>query len=421
MAFNKNYLSAQSQPWAREVQKRVANLETSFRSAEVNNTTRDDQLAASFRRLDATFLETKTANENAIEAINRILGLGEPDGDAIDGVNIIDESVDGAKIVANSVTADQIEAGTITATQISSEYVYAGNISATQINAGTISGSRVAGGTIVGTQLKTATTNRRIELESTQMSIYDENDEFSGSILGEGTDSGAIVKISGTGDSFLGVLSAGVLLSGSPASNLTVSSGGISAVGNFSFSDGNVTMLGDEPTFTMLDTGASPSRFGSFKLNAQNQFEASGWRAINDMNVGGDLFVSMDVDSGSTVRVTSGNKLVKSSSSLRYKEQIELLDLDYDLLTSMNVKSFKFINDVKENGEKASKIYGFIAEELHELGLQELVIYEELEDGTVRPDGIREDSISAATYWLVKVQANKINDLEDRIAILEAS
>jgi hypothetical protein len=55
VTFSKNYLSAQSQPWAREVQKRLANLEATFRSAEVNNTTRDDQLAASFRRLDAAF------------------------------------------------------------------------------------------------------------------------------------------------------------------------------------------------------------------------------------------------------------------------------------------------------------------------------------------------------------------------------
>jgi len=406
MAFSRNYLSAQSQPWAREIQKRLSNIETAFRSAEVNNTTRDDQLAASFRRLDATFLETQQAaadaqqaSQDAIDAINRILGLGEPGGDPVDGANIVTDS--------------------ITATQISSDYVYAGEIEAGQITSGSISGNFISGGTIVGTQLKTAVSNRRIELESTQIAVYDENNNFTGSIFGIGTANGATLELSSGGSGLIQIWNGGMIFYGSGGKFAALSSNGFGSFGPL-YSSGDDIFIGGnnsyDPTFRMNIFNATNREM---KVNSKGQFEADGWRAINDVNVGGDLFVSMNVGSGSTVRVTSGNKLVKSSSSLRHKEQIELLELDYDLLTSVNVKSFKFINDVKENGENASKIYGFIAEELDELGLQDLVIYEELEDGTKQPDGIREDSISAVTYWLVKVQAEKINNLENEINKLQ--
>ena len=70
MAFNKNYLPAQTQPWAREVQKRIENTETAFRSAEVNNTTRDDQLASSLRQVQAASAAATTAANSALAAIN---------------------------------------------------------------------------------------------------------------------------------------------------------------------------------------------------------------------------------------------------------------------------------------------------------------------------------------------------------------
>lgn len=136
MAFNKNYLPAQSQLWAREVQKRIENTETAFRSAEVNNTTRDDQLASSFRQVQTAANDAKeaadtalTASETALSAISGLTGLGEP-GSEYD--------VNGANLVVGSVTATQIDA----------DYVYAGSISANQIDAGTLSANFISGGTI---------------------------------------------------------------------------------------------------------------------------------------------------------------------------------------------------------------------------------------------------------------------------------
>lgn len=393
MTFSKNYLSNQSQPWAREVTKRIVNIENAFRSAEVNNTTRDDQLAASFRRLDANVLATQAATEDALNAINKVLGLGEPDGDPIDGSNVIDDSLPGAKIVANTITANEI----------SSQYIYAGTIDADQINAGTL----------VGFTIKTKSTGQRVELENSAASFYDDLNRFTGQILGVGEDRGATLEMKSTGSGQVQVWSGGALFYASGGKFASISSNGFGSFGQLAAVGDDLVISGNnsyDPTFRMELFGATNREM---KINSQGQFEAFGFRAINNMNVGGDFFASLPVGSGTTVQVTSGNQFVKISSSLRYKQDVSDIEIDYDLLTSMNVKTFRFKNDVIQYGEEAQKIYGFIAEELHDLGLVDFVIYEELEDGTKRPDGIKQDSIFAATYKLVQIQSEKIKNLEN--------
>lgn len=399
MSFSKNYLSAQSQPWAREVQKRVTNLESAFRSAEVNNTTRDDQLASSFRRLDATFIKTQQASEDAIDAINRVLGLGQPNGDPVDGDNLIDRTVNGAAIVTGSVTANEINAN----------YIYAGTIDADQINAGTL----------VGFTIKTKNSGQRVELANSAVSFFDDFDRFTGQILAVGEDRGATLEIKSTGSGQVQVWQGGVLFYAAGGPFASISSNGFGCFnGQLAAVGADLVVSGNSfynPALTMEPFGETNRQM---KVNAGGQFEAFGFRSINNMNVGGDLFASPPVGSGSTVQVTSGNKFVKISSSLRYKEEVEDIKIDYDLLTSMKVKTFKFKNDVKEYGEKAQKIYGFIAEELHDMGLVDFVIYENLRDGTTRPDGINQDSIFAATYKLVQMQSEKIKSLENITANL---
>lgn len=385
MTFSKNYLSNQSQPWAREVTKRIVNIENAFRSAEVNNTTRDDQLAASFRRLDQNFYDTKEANENAIDAINKVLGLGEPDGDPIDGSNVINNSLPGAKIVANTITANEI----------SSQYIYAGTITAEQINAGTIT----------GINFRTAASGVRVELKNNEVEFFN-NTSFVGSMYGS-TDPLAsqalYVDLQSSGGGFV----------------VNAPSRGLYVVGEIGAFGGNVFATGNVEAGASIRVGYLNGLGLTFYDNGNNQLEGPGFRATGNINVAGDIFASLPTGSGSTVQVNSGNQFVKSSSSLRYKEQIKHMDIDYDLLSSMSVKTFKFKSEVQSYGEEAATIYGFIAEEVDEIGLTDFVIYEELEDGSIRPDGIRSDSISAATYRLVQMQGKKIKTLEQKVTELE--
>ena len=227
MTFSKNYLSNQSQPWAREVNKRIVNIENAFRSAEVNNTTRDDQLAASFRRLDANVLATQTATENALDAINAILGLGTAPAEGEDP----EYPINGANIVAN----------TITATEISSQYVYAGTISANQINAGILQGITI----------KTSGVGNRIELTNDEIAIYNTSN-LVGEIYGS--------FFNGQGATFFDVGSGGMVLQ---------SSYQIFAVGNFGVyqgqfsSEGNATFLSNlyNPQGYNNTTTASPNTY----------------------------------------------------------------------------------------------------------------------------------------------------------------
>lgn len=382
MTFSKNYLSNQSQPWAREVTKRIVNIENAFRSAEVNNTTRDDQLAASFRRLDQNFYDTKEANENAIDAINAVLGLGEAPEEGEEP----EYPINGANIVADTITANEI----------SSEYVYAGNISANQINAGTIT----------GITFRTSAFGQRVQIQDNEIQIYND----SGTLVGE---------LYGTTDP----LSNQALYIDTTSSNagfLVDAPGGVFIRGNFGVYQANASIEGSlavRDNFTIGSTVASSGL--TFYDNGDDQMEGPGFRATGNINVAGDLLASLPSGTGSDVRITSNNKLVKSSSSLRYKQDVSEAEIDYDLLASINVKTFKFKNDVIEYGEEAQKVYGFIAEELHDLGLVDFVIYEKLEDGTKRPDGIKEDSIFAATYKLVQMQGEKIKTLEQKVTELE--
>jgi hypothetical protein len=86
--FPKNNLPEPAQPWAREVQKQLANVIASDRSNEINNATRDNQLNTSLISI------SKVAND-ASSAINGLLGLGSSGS-------------------SYTINADNINAGTIT-------------------------------------------------------------------------------------------------------------------------------------------------------------------------------------------------------------------------------------------------------------------------------------------------------------------
>jgi CII-binding regulator of phage lambda lysogenization HflD len=152
--------------------------------------------------------------------------------------------------------------------------------------------------------------------------------------------------------------------------------------------------------------------------NTSGQIESFGFRATGNINVAGDLFVAMDSGSGTTVVVDGNNKFLKSSSSQRYKQQIQEMPVEAKIL-SMPLKTFKYDYDVQTYGNEAPTLYGYIAEELDAQGLDDFVIYETLEDGTKRPDAVRYDSIFAALHKTVQNQASIISSLEARLAALE--
>lgn len=217
MVFPKNNLPTDSQPWTRDVEKRVENLESTFRSAEINNVTRDSQALSQIRRLDAAVVSAQAAADEANAAIAGLTSLGT-DGSTY--------SVHGGNITANTITANEI----------SSTYVYAGTIDADQINAGTVTGLNINGGTL------STTGARHVEISGTNANFYDSSGTLSGRVTA-GEDGRAATMYFGTGISGVFAYNGGLELE----SNGTVQvpgGNGLSVTGGNLTADNRITSVG---------------------------------------------------------------------------------------------------------------------------------------------------------------------------------
>jgi hypothetical protein len=110
---------------------------------------------------------------------------------------------------------------------------------------------------------------------------------------------------------------------------------------------------------------------------------------------------------GTPVVADPDGKLLKASSSQRYKTNIESLDADTDAVLNLRPVRFQW----KTTGQED---IGLIAEEV-EQQLSDLVIY----DNQGRPDGVKYDKVALHLLGVVKAQQEKIAELEKRLETLE--
>lgn len=410
MVFPKNNLPSEAKYWVREVEKKVTNLESSLSSSDINNTTRDSQLqvtasqaliaaqaaAAAAQVAAAAAQDAQDAAQDAQDAVTGLEGLGT-DG-SVYGIH-------GGNIVADTITANEI----------SSSYVYAGTIDAEQINAGTLTGFTI----------RTSATGRRVEVKGIDNSIsfYDQD--------GNGLGHLAPAKFGGTDYA--------IVLHRGPTSDPTSFDGPNVYLGQY-----NVSIEGDSDTGIMIAGQGAGSfwagriglivenelfiqtkGFGEFlaTTNAAGQLETDqGFRvAAGALNIasGAQLnYAATASSSGVPAYIQTNNLVVRFTSSERYKQQIKDIDFDYEALLSIPMKTFKFNADVERYGEEALTTYGYIAEDLHEAGLKDLIIYKR-ENGVDIPEAIQFHSLNAIYHEITKQHHDKINSLEQRIAALE--
>lgn len=99
--------------------------------------------------------------------------------------------------------------------------------------------------------------------------------------------------------------------------------------------------------------------------------------------------------------------LYTDNSAARYKESIQPLADDFARILLTRPRSYRFRN---ADAQTPPSI-GYLAEELHDLGLGALVIY----DAEGRPDGVEYDKICLYLTEVVKDQARQIEQLERQL------
>jgi hypothetical protein len=298
-------------------------------------------------------------------------------GGAAGDINGNSTTIDGGKITTNSLHANRIAAGTLTA-------------------------SSVSAGTLVGSTIRTSTNagERRAALlggndsNPGRLAFFAAGDTSAAAIIEAGDNSGSLSIRSG-GSASISIGTASTVFNG----NISTSNGsGISSTGNLNV----ISNSNGSTVFTSDNSGNVSARSISLgnvsgSLNAPGVYNNQGGTSAN-------LFVASN---GNFARITSARK---------YKEDIQ--DIDYGLAAlELQPKTWVSKEEYVENNNSAEGLtrhVGFIAEDLDDLGLTELVYYDNGE-----PDSINYDRMTTLLIPVIKQQQERIDALEARLAALE--
>jgi hypothetical protein len=102
--------------------------------------------------------------------------------------------------------------------------------------------------------------------------------------------------------------------------------------------------------------------------------------------------------------------LRSSSSSLRYKHDVEELEKGLNEVMQLRPVSFKF------NGEARTNM-GFIAEEVDEIGLSDVMLYNEEK----QPEGVIYANMVALLTKAIQEQQAQIEDLKNEVNLLKGT
>jgi hypothetical protein len=197
---------------------------------------------------------------------------------------------------------------------------------------------------------------------------------------------------------------------------LTLNSGSNSSISLF---NGGVDIVGPAAEVKVGNAGGGGIRLEG-AVNSSGLIQSGG-----NMRSGGTLG-RVELDGGGTTGASingSGN-IVRTSSSERYKQDIDDLNVDYEDVLLLSPKKFRLKQEVNGDDEvkanaDARYYAGFIAEEIAETPLSIFVSYERLEDGTERPDGVYYAELTTALLQAIKHQDSVIKSLTSRIKALE--
>ena len=461
--FPANNLPSDSKLWGQNIEKRLFNIENNFNAAEVNNLTRDSQLISNYNRLDVAVTKINGILDDLGLLNDNVFGPGGLEEAIANVTDVVIDSADPTKI--NGLN---LKAGTVLADNVVSTYVYAGEISADKITAGTIDATEITITNINADNITTGT----IDAETVTINNLNADNITSGSInandititnidadnISGGTITGTTIQTAGPSKIIMDNASNSLKFTNSGGSTVAnvfpgTSAGGESGV-YISYSSipdvnaQNFLKLSDQGFALRAGAGGVVSGYGSslnftgssgITFNSPTQFSSgitgglnlSGGLQVGTINSTGAVSLSSTFETGSTIRRTQldgggtttasfndAGYLQRTSSSARYKQDIQDAEFDYDSIINLKPKTFR-LKEEAESNPNAITYPGFIAEEIAGTPLDIFVNYEKLEDGTYRPDGVRYQELTAALVSAVKHQDSLIKDLTARLEALE--
>ena len=321
---------------------------------------------------------------------------------------------------ANKIGADQIAANSIDVSKLrvtAEMSAQIGNfleINAEQVNGGSFSGETFVGGEFEGAVIiggSIATT--RYPSSDGGIHIGEANGIRAWNSSGQLT-----MRLNGSDNFISGTIATG--RSGQPAAILTPVVGGGGQLGGgvwfssdgglgndqaaiYSYLDGNL-MVGDKTTFaTSLYANEAIISYGTLSTLKPGRGTSSTANAIIESGTG-------------TIRMTA--------SSRRYKQEIEDWVPSPEDVLKLRPRSWKERKGLRPDMpdyQDPNRYVGFIAEEVADAGLEELVVYADDENGVYGPDNLNYDRIPAAQQVVLVDHEERLSALEARVAEMENS
>jgi hypothetical protein len=289
---------------------------------------------------------------------------------------ISDAQVTNAKLAANSVSTTNIIDGTILGTDIA-----AATISGSNIVAGTIQGGNIAAGTITGSNIQDGSIGAS---------------DLAGGTYGISISGNAATATSAgtaTNASFAALATDSNALNGAASSVNTSSSTIVRRYGG-----------GSIEGWSFEATGGGISDFRGTGTHTYVGFGCA--RVINATDV-----YSQAVSSARTVLINSNLTLGTSTSSRRFKEDIAPLPYTAADILKMSPIVFRYRADHVEPDSDRSLEVGLIAEDLAELGFEELIF----RDKEGNADGIAYEKIAVALLKVCQDQQTQLDALSARL------
>ncbi len=120
--------------------------------------------------------------------------------------------------------------------------------------------------------------------------------------------------------------------------------------------------------------------------------------------------------SSNNCRITTTPSILRSTSSIKYKTDVQ--DLTEDEINSLYQTRPVFYKSTSKHDNPNHTFYGFIAEEIEET-CPLLVEWNDSDPDNLYADGVQYDRVTVFLVGIVKKQKNKIEELENKLIELK--